>query len=464
MLIRTKLSLMITMLMLLLLASYYFIALKYSQEAFLEFTSINAVDIEQDVNDYKLNELLDNQQSAILSPKQLVSFLGKQYSSTSHIVIDGTKVLANNLPETISRIAIKRNSNQVSITLTEGDRKYNLAINEGDKIIQTYQNNLVVSLPNSIFSMSETPSVNGLSVECKFLIALLFLAFVAISIIWYFTKLFLSPIDYLSSGIEDLVKERSHVNIENFRNDEIGQLAKNFNATVAELDKSEQVRKDMITDIAHELRTPLSNMQVKVEAVIDGVVTIDNKTFPSLLNHIKGLAHLVNDLQDVSLAEAGQLAFVFKNIAVDNVILNNFDLFNEAMLSKSITFQMRLGEPANIRVDAMRLNQVLFNVIENARKYTAENGKVELFGKRDKTHYVFGILNSGKGLSEDVVSQIFNRLYRAENQDNQLISGHGLGLAIAQKLTNLMGGTINLATLVNDGVLVTIAFPIVKED
>ena len=462
MLIRTKLSLMITVLMLLLLASYYFIALKYSQEAFLEFASINAVDIEQKGNDYSLNELLEDKKVLITTPEQLVTFLAEQYSSAVHIVIKDTSILAHNLPEKINNIEVKRHNDQINIKLTQGDSKYNLAINESDKIVRFYQDNLVVTLPNRIFSVTETPRTLGLSIEQKFFVALLALAIIAISLIWYFTKLFLTPIDYLSRGFEGLVTGRSTVDMSDFRNDELGQLAKNFNTTVTELEKSEQVRKDMITDIAHELRTPLNNMQVKVEAVIDGVIKIDKKTFPSLLNHIKGLSHLVNDLQDVSLAEAGQLAFTYKSIQADEVIQYNFHLFNEGMLRKSITFTMKLCESATIKVDPMRLNQILFNVIENARKYTQENGKVKLFGQRDNAYYVFGILNSGEGLSEEVESKMFNRLYRAENQDNQLISGHGLGLAIAQKLTTLMHGTINITTSFDDDVLVTISFPIVK--
>jgi two-component system sensor histidine kinase BaeS len=448
--------------MLLLLASYYFIALKYSQEAFLEFTSINAVDIKQKDNDSSINELLDGKNVLITSPEQLVTFLGEQYSSAFHIVIKGTTTLAHNSPKKINHINVERNNSQINITLTEGDNKYNLSINESDKIVQFYQGNLVISLPDRIFSVTETPRTFGLSIEQKFFVALLALAIIAISLIWYFTKLFLTPIDYLSRGFEGLVTERTPVNIRNFRNDELGQLAKNFNATVTELEKSEQVRKDMITDIAHELRTPLNNMQVKVEAVIDGVIKTDKKTFPSLLNHINGLSHLVNDLQDISLAEAGQLTFTYKSIQADKVIQNNFHLFNEGMLRKSITFTMKLCEPATIQVDPMRLNQILFNVIENARKYTPENGKVKLFGQLDNTYYVFGVLNSGKGLSEEVESKMFNRLYRAEDQDNQLISGHGLGLAIAQKLTMLMDGTINITTSFDDDVLVTISFPIVK--
>jgi len=162
------------------------------------------------------------------------------------------------------------------------------------------------------------------------------------------------------------------------------------------------------------------------------------------------------------LAEAGQLAFTYKSIQADKVIQNNFNLFNEAMLKKSIIFTMNLCEPANIKVDLMRLNQILFNIIENARKYTPENGKVKLFGQRYNAYYIFGVLNSGEGLSEEVESQMFDRLYRAKNQDNQLISGHGLGLAISQKLTTLMNGTINITTSLDDDILVSISFPIVE--
>jgi signal transduction histidine kinase len=462
MLIRTKLSLMITVLMLLLLTSYYFIALKYSQEAFLEFASINAVDIEQEGKDYSLNELLDDKKVLITTPEQLVTFLAEQYSSAFHIVIKGTSILAHNLPEKINHIDVERSNSQINITLTEDGNKYNLAINESDKIVQFYQDKLVLSLPNRIFSVTEAPRTTDLSIAQKFFFALSALAIITISLIWYFTKLFLTPIDYLSRGFEGLVTGRTPVNIRNFRNDELGQLAKNFNSTVTELEKSEQVRKDMITDIAHELRTPLNNMQVKVEAVIDGVIKMDKYTFPSLLNHINGLSHLVNDLQDISLAEAGQLTFTYKSIQADKVIQNSFNLFNEGMLRKSITFTMKICEPSTIQVDPMRLNQILFNVIENARKYTPENGKVTLFGQLANAYYVFGVLNSGEGLSEEVESKMFNRLYRAENQDNQLISGHGLGLAIAQKLTMLMDGTINITTSFDDDVLVTISFPIVK--
>jgi signal transduction histidine kinase len=455
---------MVTLVMLLLLVSYYFVALKYSQEAFLEFASVNAVDVEQESNTIMLEKLLSTEKITHDSPDKVIAILSQQYPAAFHLLIKGERLLVHNLPSTVTNIVINKNGQLIDVIIQESNNRYNLSINEKDRIVLTYYEWQIISLPNSVFNVTAPSSISAFNIEQKFFIALMVLAILAIAITWLITKKFLTPIENLTQGFEQLAKGKSKVKVKVVRQDELGLLAKRFNETVAELEKLEQIRKDMITDIAHELRTPLSNIQVKIEAIIDGVIDVDEKTFPSILTHINGLAHLINDLQALSLAEAGQLNFQLKDIPIQNVIQSNFELFKLAMDNKNIEFQLSYSEPANIHVDEHRLNQILFNIIENARKYTPENGKVDFFGQLKDEYYYIGVADSGTGLSEQERSKVFERLYRAQPDNMQFISGHGLGLSIAQKLTTLMGGTITVKESNYGGLLIIIQFPIISRN
>jgi signal transduction histidine kinase len=453
---------MVTMIMLLLLVSYYFIAIKYSQEALLEFASVRAITTTESTNVTGGVGTTHQKIPKFDTPQQLIAYLSERNISSSHIVFKGSEVLAHNLPSQASGIQLKKNNQDIELSLNVHDSIYTLALTEQEGILQSHQGWQLVTLPNKLFDSSVLLDDTGLTIEHKFYFALLLMAMIAIGITWVVTKTYLKPIEFLIQGFEQLALGDSKTRIEGFRDDELGHLASQFNATLVELEKLEQERKDMITDVAHELRTPLNNLQVKVEAVIDGVVEVDVGTFPALLAHVNGLSHLVNDLQDLSLAEAGRLSFENKCIQTMEVIQTNYELFRAVMTTKDIDFQVAHAEPAFIEADPNRLNQILFNIIENARKYTPNEGTINLYGYRDQGFYHFGVIDSGPGLPKELQQKVFARSYRANNKDTSVISGHGLGLSIAQKLVQLMGGGIYVDSSEYGGLKVAIKFPLLE--
>jgi len=446
--------------MLLMLTSYYFIALKYSQEAFLELATINATDIKQSNESSSIVEILQSRDFKDRAPAIIIKQISQHNNLTFHLYVKENRVLAHNLPRDITIDSLIRNEADISLTFVDGNNKVNLTVNEQEKIVHLFEGGLIISLPNQIFSSRYVKQSDSISIEQKLFMALLLLAVFAISMTWIFTRFYLKPIESLSDGFERLAGGQQKITVPVIRPDELGRLATHFNQTVEKLDALQQAQKDMTTDIAHELRTPLNNMQVNIEAIIDGVIKIDAETFESLLSHIKGLSHLVNDLQDLSLAQAGQLNFNNEPVETGSVIDRNFKVFDEAMKLKMITFKITDCQPCNLYIDPMRLNQILFNVLENARKYTPSNGDVELFGQQIESRYVFGISNSNSGFGVPQVDKgkMFNRLFRDKHQQEGIIPGHGLGLTIANKLTHLMGGTIHVEDSTHGGLVIVIAF------
>jgi len=446
------------------LTFYYFIALKYSQEAFLELATIDATDIKANRNSLSVTSLLQSPELADIAPTQLIEKIENYNKSAFHLYVRGNVILAHNMPQGISIDSLSRKDRKILLSFNDEKNKMNLTLHEQDNIVHLFKGDLIISLPDQIFSSNYIKQSEGMTIDQKLFLALSLLAIFAISMTWIFTRFFLKPIDLLSDGFERLSHGEDKITVPVIRTDELGLLATHFNRTVAKLDVLQQAQKDMTTDIAHELRTPLNNMQVNIEAVIDGVIKSNEDTFVSLLSHIQGLSHLVNDLQDLSLAQAGQLNFNYEQVDTVNVLHGNFKLFDEAMKLKMITFKITDSEQAALNIDPTRLNQVLFNVLENARKYTPLNGHVELFGQLIEDNYVFGISNYGAGLSMPDKSKMFDRLFRDKHHQESTTPGHGLGLTIASKLTQLMGGTINVQDSSQGGLLIVIAFPVMCND
>jgi signal transduction histidine kinase len=227
--------------------------------------------------------------------------------------------------------------------------------------------------------------------------------------------------------------------------DELGELTRSFNKMGADLEHSNQLRRQMTADIAHDLRTPLSVITGYLEGLKDGVLKPTPKRFAAMYEESVYLQRLIEDLRTLSLADAGELSMDYQPAEPARLLERSgaFYVHQAEQSQVKLVVTADLDLPA-VRVDAERIQQVLGNLLSNALHYTPENGRIELRAAREDGHVRIDVQDSGAGISGEALPHIFERFYRGD--DSRHASGSGLGLAIAKSIVELHGGRISASS------------------
>ena len=255
----------------------------------------------------------------------------------------------------------------------------------------------------------------------------------------YFTR----PIQQLTAATKQAAAGDFSVRSDIRRNDELGQLSGHFNHLVKTLESNATAQKNMMADIAHELRTPLAVTLAQIEAIQDGIHQVDDKTLGILHQQITTLNHLVNDLYELSLSDLGTMRYEMKNVDLLAVLKRSVNAFKLAFEQKNIRHEFHFNDRTHqILADDNRLCQLFYNVLNNSVQYTDEGGTVRVSLNREKAHYVVVIEDSKPGLDVEQMARMFDRLYRKESSRNKKSGGSGLGLAIAANIVKAHNGKI----------------------
>jgi len=220
-------------------------------------------------------------------------------------------------------------------------------------------------------------------------------------------------------------------------------LAEDFNTMAGSLESLEHERRAMISDIAHELRTPITAMQLQLEAVQDGIEPLNPELIDALYGETELLSSLIVDLRTLSLAEARELSLDKQSFDLHAFIEKVLARFYASAKKKGIQLSIKGTEDIYLYADAERLNQVLNNLMSNAIRYTPDGGTVSLEVESTLEGINIHVINSGAALPEAELSQIFNRFYRSGRGKVRAEGGSGLGLAIVKALTELHGGIVS---------------------
>jgi signal transduction histidine kinase len=240
--------------------------------------------------------------------------------------------------------------------------------------------------------------------------------------------------------------------------DEIGDLAKSFNQMSADLAHSNQLRRQMTADIAHDLRTPLSVILGYSEALADGKLPGTPETYEAMHLQAQHLNRLIDDLRTLSLADAGQLSLLRRPVEPRDLLEHTALAHLPAAESRRIALTVDADDGPPVIVDPDRLLQVLGNLVSNALRHTPDGGHVTLSAIHEDGHVMLRIRDSGPGIPADDLPHIFDRFYRGD-QARQANGASGLGLAIARSLVEAHGGRLT-AENTTGGALFTIQLPL----
>lgn len=224
--------------------------------------------------------------------------------------------------------------------------------------------------------------------------------------------------------------------------DEIGQLAEAFNAMLARLEKNEQLRRSMIADLAHELRTPVAVLRGNLESMQWNLTPVTQERIISLHDEVVRMSRLLQDLQDLTVAEAGELSLKKSDMDLGELAGRVTGFFEPEARSRGIDLSCEVDEDARmVFADADRIRQVLANLITNALRHTSSGGKVKVSARRSGDEVVVTVADTGEGIEPEDLPHVFDRFYRGR-EERPGHSGLGLGLGIAKALVEAHGGRI----------------------
>lgn len=244
---------------------------------------------------------------------------------------------------------------------------------------------------------------------------------------------------------------------------EVAALAQAFNSMAADLEYAEQLRRNMVADVAHELRTPLSNIQGYLEAIRDGMIEPDANAIQSLNEEATLLSRLVNELQELTLAEAGELRLVYQAEDITNLVKQAVTPLQPQMVAKDISLSLDLPDDLpSVNIDWQRVNQVLHNLLENAVAHTRIGGSIKVSaGARGKWVEV-SVSDTGEGIPAEDLPHIFERFYRVDKSRARATGGSGLGLTIARRLVEAHGGAIRVQSELGKGSRFSFTLPVAE--
>jgi two-component system sensor histidine kinase BaeS len=289
---------------------------------------------------------------------------------------------------------------------------------------------------------------------------------VAAAVAFLLSRHLLSPVQQLVKGTRALTSRRFDTRITVKTSDELGQLAADFNQMAQTLKHYEQMQRQWISDIAHELRTPLSILQGEIEALQDGVRVANSATLASLHAESIHISKIVSDLHDLSLAESGALHFKKESVNLLQALRECFQKFQGRFREKAIAIIDELGsnEDCIITGDRDRLMQVFSNLLENTLRYTDTPGTLTVRQFITDDQVVVQFADTKPGVPPASISRLCDRLYRVDPSRSRAQGGSGLGLAICKTIVEAHGGKIRLQNAATGGLQVEIMLPLQKKD
>lgn len=250
------------------------------------------------------------------------------------------------------------------------------------------------------------------------------------------------PISSLVQASKKIATKDFAQRIPVYSDDEIGNLANNFNLMAEELQKTEGLRQDLLSDVAHELRTPLTILRANLEAIQEEIVPLTPETIASLNDEVLRMSRLVNDLQDLNLTEAGRLPLHKADTDMEALLNRIISSMSIEAFSKQQSVETDIANLPAAFIDPDRISQVFMNLLGNAIRYSPVGAKIRVLAKPVEAAIQVLVENTGASISPDELTGIFERFYRGEKSRSRAYGGSGLGLAIAKGLVETHGGKI----------------------
>ena len=269
------------------------------------------------------------------------------------------------------------------------------------------------------------------------------------------------PLETITETVGRVTRGDRTVRVDVVGDRELTTLAEAFNRLLDSLAHQEHLRRTLVSDVAHELRAPLTNIRYNIEAMQDGVVPVDAATLASALEDILRLGRLVDDLHELALADAGVLRIEVCAVDLRDELDSMAHAARPRMEANEITFELELAPdlPA-VYADPARLDQIMRNLVDNAITHTPRNGRIRIEGRRlSDAEVVVCVADSGSGIAPEHLPNVFERFYRADASRTRDTGGAGLGLAIVKQLVDAQHGRVWVESVAGQGAAFSFTIP-----
>jgi signal transduction histidine kinase len=300
---------------------------------------------------------------------------------------------------------------------------------------------LIMAVPAGTFNPLE--QAFSQSVRDSILLAGAIALIIALGLGILFVRRLARPLAELRVAAEQISQGRSPPRVHITSSDELGRLGQTFNQMAESLQRSEELRRQLILDIAHELRNPLMIQQSHVELLLDNVVPPTPEQLQTIYEQNLLLGRLVRDLQLLALADAGELQIVRVPTQFREILQRVIAHIHPTLEEKQIALEAQIADDLpTVAVDPQRIEQVLLNLLDNACRYTPPGGKIVLSAYREDGAVHVSVRDGGPGIAPEDLPHIFERFYRGDKSRARSSGGTGLGLSIAKALIEAHGGKI----------------------
>ncbi len=250
------------------------------------------------------------------------------------------------------------------------------------------------------------------------------------------------PVERLTTAARRMESGDLGVRVQPAGGAELAELARGFNAMAAALDRNEEQRKRMVSDVAHELRAPLTNIRCELESMQDGLTAPTPERIGFLHDETMHLAHLVDDLQDLALAEAGRLEIDAQPVAMIGLAKRAATGMETRARERGVAIVVEGADDVVVLADARRAVQILTNLLANAVAHMEKPGDIRITWERTGNEAIIRVIDSGAGIPADELPRIFERFYRVDVSRSRTTGGAGLGLSIVRQLVAAHGGRV----------------------
>lgn len=286
-----------------------------------------------------------------------------------------------------------------------------------------------------------------------FLLAAVAAFMVSFCIVWLYSYNFVRPLRQMAVAAKSFGEGNFAMRVPVTSSDEIGQLAVAFNNMASSLASVESVRRNFIANVSHELKTPMTTIAGFIDGILDGTIPKEKERqyLGIVSGEVKRLSRLVKTMLDLSRIDSGELHIRPARFDLTATVFNALITFEKPIEDKQIDIR-GLADAESIYMDGDpdMIHQVVYNLIENAVKFTNEGGYIELKTEDQPDRTSFTIRNSGAGIPADEISMIFDRFYKTDKSRSKDKTGMGLGLYIVRTIIRLHGGEITVSSVENE--------------
>ncbi|MHC1740398.1 MAG: ATP-binding protein [Anaerolineaceae bacterium] len=337
-----------------------------------------------------------------------------------------------------------------------------IQIKPGDQTTEIKVNGVVVG--TIINDIRDIPHPLRLTISFinPILIVSVVLAIFAVIIGILLTRRVVNPISEVMAAAEKVAAGdlSSRIKIKK-GNDDLSVLVDHFNSMTEALEKNDNERRQLLADVAHELRTPLSILRGRLEGIVDGIYPVNDASIAPALEETYLLERLVEDLRLLTMAENRQLHFEMHQVDLLQSLERAVAIFSPQAQDKGIEIELYTDAPsATVWVDPQRLEQVVGNIIDNALRYVnTEKGKVAIQLEHVDGGVKVSIADNGAGLPDGEMERIFDRFWRSDKSRTRAAGGAGLGMAIVKQLVEAQGGKVGAENVPGGGLMIWFILP-----